>query len=403
MSSIKLILRKDKVNKKTGEAPIYLRIIKDRKTKFLSLGIKLAPKNWNENQQKVRKSYKNSARLNAFLSQKVAEAENKILEETSKNRNISTRDLKQSIIGKEPAKYFEFSYKRLETLNQNLAIGSYRSYKHEIDKFNKYAKNPNLYFEDITVSYLKDFEYYLKQDLKNSNNTVAHSLKVIKLFFNHAISEDLISYNLYPFRKFIIKKGKSTKNYLNEEQFNRLLEYQPKDKKEQIACDTFIFSCYAGGLRFFDVYELQWKHYNQKEQRITKIIHKSQRKHQFKLPQQAIVILEKYKTKESKGNDYIFRLLENNKLFSEEELFKIKNYRNRTINSYLHKIGENIELPFKLTFHIARHTFATLALKLGMRIEYVSKILDHSDIQITQVYAKIINDELDKAMVNIFN
>ena len=53
MSSIKLILRKDKVNKRTGEAPIYLRINKDQRTKFLSLGIKLKPKYWKQNQQKV--------------------------------------------------------------------------------------------------------------------------------------------------------------------------------------------------------------------------------------------------------------------------------------------------------------------------------------------------------------
>ena len=401
MSSIKLILRKDKVNKKTGETPIYLRIIKDRRAKFLSLGVKLIPKYWNENQEKVRKSYKNSARLNAFLSQKVSEVQNKILEEISKNRNISTRDLKQSIIGKEPSKFFEFAYKRIETLKQKLSPNSYDNYMQNIRKFAKYAKNPNLYFEDITVSYLKDYEYFLKHDLKNSDTTAAYSFVVLRMLFNHAISEDLISYNLYPFRKFSIKRGKSTKTYLNEEQFDKLLKYQP-EKKEQIPYDMFVFSCYAGGLRFFDVFELQWKHYSEQEERLTKIIHKSKRKHQFKLPQQAIDILEKYKTADNKGTDYIFGLLKNGIEYTEEELFKIKKYRNKVINRHLRKIGENLEFPFSLTFHIARHTFATLALKLGMRIEYVSKILDHSDIQITQVYAKIVNQELDNAMTNVF-
>ena len=165
----------------------------------------------------------------------------------------------------------------------------------------------------------------------------------------------------------------------------------------------FIFACYAGGLRFFDVFELQWKHYNAKEQRLNKIIHKSKRNHQFRLPKQAIKIIEKYRTPKTKKSDYVFKLLENDRQYTDEELFNFKNLRGAYINRYLRKIGKKLEFPFNLTFHIARHTFATLALKLGMRIEYVSKILDHSDIQITQVYAKIINDELDKAMDNVFN
>jgi len=401
MSSIKLILRKDKINKKTGEAPIYLRIIKDRRTKFLSLGIKITPKYWNENQQKVRKSYKNSARLNAFLSQKYSETESKILEETSKNRNISTKALKKAIVGVEPPKFFEFSYKRVETLKSKLSPSSYRNYVQNLKKIEKFAKNSNLYFEDITVSYLKDYEHYLKNELNNKDATAEYAFRIVKIMFNHAISEDIISYNTYPFRKYNLKKVKSTKTYLNEEQFNKLINYQP-EKTEQLAYDMFLFSCYAGGMRFFDAFELQWEHYNEAEKRITKIIHKSKRKHQFIVPEQAINIMKKHKTNDSEKSDYIFGLLENGVEYTEEDLFKYKNYRNRTLNDRLHIIGKKLELPFKLTYHVSRHTFATLALKLGMRIEYVSKILDHSDIQITQVYAKIINEELDKAMENVF-
>ena len=87
---------------------------------------------------------------------------------------------------------------------------------------------------------------------------------------------------------------KAIKHYLNEDQFKALLDYlPPKEFNYDVYYDMFVFSCYAGGLRFFDVFELQWKHYSEQEERLTKIIHKSKRKHQFKLPQQAIDILEK--------------------------------------------------------------------------------------------------------------
>lgn len=67
---------------------------------------------------------------------------------------------------------------------------------------------------------------------------------------------------------------------------------------------------------------------------------------------------------------------------------------------HLDKMGEEIKLPFKLHFHLSRHTFATNALNNGMRIEYVSKLLDHSSIRQTQVYAKIVSEELDNAVDN---
>jgi site-specific recombinase XerD len=61
-------------------------------------------------------------------------------------------------------------------------------------------------------------------------------------------------------------------------------------------------------------------------------------------------------------------------------------------------MGTDLELPFPLSFHASRHTFATRALTKGMRIEHVSKILDHTEISTTQIYAKIVSEELDKAM-----
>ena len=77
MSSIKLILRKNKVDK-SGEAPLYLRVIKDRKTKFISLSLKLDPNQWDEDKQKVKKNHSNSTRLNAYISQKVADAKGEV-------------------------------------------------------------------------------------------------------------------------------------------------------------------------------------------------------------------------------------------------------------------------------------------------------------------------------------
>jgi site-specific recombinase XerD len=219
--------------------------------------------------------------------------------------------------------------------------------------------------------------------------------------FNFAINEDLISINQYPFRKYSFKKPITNKNYLNEDQFQELLNYDvSKLKQNEINYDMFVFACYAGGLRFSDVVELKWIDFLPNEQYIVKVIQKTKRKHQFKLPQKAVSIIEKYRRNEYKSTDFIFPLLKDDFDYSktQEYLFKDTAKYNTLTNQTLNKIGKELKLPFPLTFHTSRHTFATRALNKGMRIEHVSKILDHTNISITQIYAKIINKELDKAM-----
>ena len=71
MATIKIVLRKDKVNKKTGLAPIYIRIIKDRKSKFLSLGVKVEPRYWNEEKSAIRKgAATNAVQIVEYLTKK---------------------------------------------------------------------------------------------------------------------------------------------------------------------------------------------------------------------------------------------------------------------------------------------------------------------------------------------
>ena len=114
----------------------------------------------------------------------------------------------------------------------------------------------------------------------------------------------------------------------------------------------------------------------------------------------AISILNKYKTNESEETHFVFPMLVN-----DTPYFQNKEYANAEIERctslcslHLKKIGKALKLPFSLSFHLSRHTFATNALNNGMRIEHVSKLMDHSDIGITQIYAKIISQELDDAV-----
>lgn len=160
MASIKLILRTNKVDS-SGNSPIYIRLIKDRKTKFIATGIKIKESDWDDNKQKVRKSYTNSARLNAFLAQKIADAEALVADSERKRSNISADRLKEVIKGKDASKFFEYAFQRLEKIKQNVSHRTYTTYTTYIKKFKTFVKNDDIYFDEITVTLLRDYVNYL--------------------------------------------------------------------------------------------------------------------------------------------------------------------------------------------------------------------------------------------------
>ena len=402
MASIKLILRTNQKDQ-TGKSPLYIRIIKDRKTKFITAGIKLKESDWDESKQRVKKSYPNSARMNAALAQKIADAEGQIADMERKVKTVSIKKLKEAIKGKEVPNFFEYSRKHCERIRNNVSISTYKNYHAYLDKFEKWVGTKEVYFDDITVSLLMDYMSYLSNELKNGNTTQRYSIMILAIMFKEAIKEDLIPEYMYPFSKLKLKKDPSRRQFLKKEQFEAIINYKLDEKsKASVYRDMFIFSIFAGGLRFSDVLEFQVKHFNEEERRIQKVIRKTGRMHQFKIGQLALDIINKYKKENAEQDDFIFPVITNKELYlkNDEYRYTFIESANKAANFQLQRIAKKLEIPVKVTFHISRHTFATNALNNGMRIEHVSKLMDHRDISTTQVYAKIISEELDKAVDN---
>jgi len=402
MASIKLVLRTHQVDA-TNHSPLYIRIIKDRKTKFISAGVKLKESEWDEEKQRVKKSHPNSARMNAALMQKIADAEGQVADLERKKRSVSIKKLKEAIKGKEVPNFFDYAYKRCERIKSNVTIRTYNNYIHYIKKFETFLGSRDVYFDDITVSVLKDYVTYMGSVLKNGGTTQNYSLTILAIMFKDAQREEIIPETLSPFSKVKVKRDKGKRLFLNKEQIDTLANMQMNHiGKSGLIRDMFIFAVYAGGLRFSDVCELQFKHYSEEEQRIKKVIRKTNRLHQFKIGKVALDIISRYKTAQSQPDDYIFPLI-NEKNFhkkSEDYKYQMIDKANHLSTWHLSRIGKEMNLPFRLSFHLSRHTFATNALNNGMRIEHVSKLLDHMDIRTTQIYAKVINEELDKAVDN---
>src|SRR5699024_1749168 len=136
---------------------------------------------------------------------------------------------------------------------------SYNNYKRYVAKFKTFLDDREIYFQDITVTTLKDYIKYCSEVLKNSNTTIQYSITILAIMYKEAIREDIVSSAFYPFDKVSVKKDKGTRLYLNADQLQLLEDYQvTATGTAHIFKDMFIIAVYGGGLRYSDVVELKW-------------------------------------------------------------------------------------------------------------------------------------------------
>jgi len=400
MSSTKIIFRTIKANKE-GKFPLYIRIIKNRKTQFISLGLHLLPEEWDEKKNRVKSRHPNSARVNSYISQKLAEAEDMALKLQSKDVNTSSLKIKEKIKGKVSGSFSQYFEQYKNQLLFNEKIGTYIKVKSGISKLNQFTKDRDLQFEDIDFDFLKRYDSFLVNTLNNTINTVHGTLKIIRKLYNDAVREGIIELEQNPFLRYKLVTEKTNKVYLTESEIAEIekLDFIPGSSMDQHK-DLFLFACVAGGLRVSDLLQLKWKDFNGTH--LALIIHKTSEQISVPLPNKALAIIEKYKKGDMREDDYIFPILKLGPKYNALQLNSAISSANAYLNKDLKEIAKKAKITKHISMHTSRHTWATRALRKGMRIEYVSKLMGHASIKTTQVYAKIVNTELDKAM-EVFN
>jgi integrase len=396
-------MRKDKVTK-NGEFPIHFRIIKNRKVNYIASGFSVVDSNWDEKNKRVKArgndSKETASRINAQISKRFSEIQQEVIELETLNRNVSIKTIKEKVIGKKSMDFFEFANSVIESYLHDSKIGTYSKTKGIIEKLKKYA--PSLSFTDITPKFLNEYETYLRTKLSNSTNTVHTNMKFIRTVFNKAFQQDVIELSTNPFLKFKMKTEKTQREYLTEEELETFSSVDTNgNQKLELHRDMFVFAAYTGGLRVSDILQLQWKHFD--DSHINFTIKKTGSQLSIKLPNLALEIIEKYKINQTDKSGYIFPMLpENTYLRDAVGQDSAISSSTAVINKNLKTLAKMAKIEKNVSFHISRHTWATRALRKGMSIDKVSKLMGHSAIKETQIYAKIVNSELDKAM-DIFN
>lgn len=234
---------------------------------------------------------------------------------------------------------------------------------------------PGLDFKDITYTFLKDFETYLREK-GNGVNTVAKHLRQLRTLVNEAINQGYIHADAYPFRKFKIKQEKGRHEFLTPDELRKLENFEVEDNKLRHVLDAFLFCCYVG-LRFSDFCQLtpanfirvngqKWLHFKSIKTGI-----------ELRLPLhllfegKALTILDRYNIEEFASLGC-----------------------NSDVNKYLAQIAGMARIKKHITYHTARHTCATLLIHQGVPITTVQKLLGHTSVKTTEIYSEVLSSTI---------
>lgn len=405
MTSVKIFPRLDKLNSEQ-KAPLFLRITKNRKTQTVSLDLSILPNEWNNKTGKLKSTGVNAKSINSYLASRIATAEAISLDLETKYSLVTANDIKAKFVGKKPSDFFEFVKLRATILDNEYSVGSIRRYRCVVEKLKRFLDKNVLYFDEIDATLIRDFQTHLLIDCMNHVNTVNANLKVIRKLLNDAVAEELMFADKNPFNKIKIKHLPSKRNFLLDDELKKLEELElPKNTHINHHRNLYIFSAYAGGIRISDLLMMRWQNFN--EDRLTFVIRKNQESLGIPLPKKALKIISFYREyyRNRFGNasidpeTFIFPLIKLD--CKETDRFKIHNaISNATTytNKDLKKLKKLAGLNKNITFHTARHSWAVRALHKGMRIEYVSKLMGHASVKQTEVYAKVLDADLNNAM-----
>ncbi len=397
-STFAIIFFTRKSRSNTKQLSIYVRITVEGKRAEISLKRCVNSTQWDSTRNRGRGNSEKIRALNAYLDQvygKLLQCHKQLTEE---DKIISSDAIKSRYLGEDE------NSKTLKELiayhNENmvhvLKAGTMKNYyttERYLERFLlKKRKVKDIYLKQLNFRFITDFEHYLrncrdsKKRLVLGNNGVMKHLERLKKMVNLAVKLEWINKN--PFNQFQLKFNKYNRVFLNERELELLENTDFKNERLQRVKDCFVFSCYTG-LSYVDVKELTKDNIVKGIDNNNWIYTKREKTDELvKVPilPRAWAILEKYRTIQTMdvGNN----------------LLPISS--NQKVNTYLKEIAKSCGICKNISFHVARHTFATtVMLSNGVPIETVSKLLGHTKLSTTQIYARVVESKISEDINNL--
>ena len=418
----RFICREDITNS-MGEHPVYITYSTDRKTAKTDTTVWVKKEYWNQSRQCVKASHPRHDQLNAILQVKRHEIDDRLVE---LNPEITlTIDLLRKIVKGESINdaeecnrdFVDFATEIIESeyKREKIGISVLDNAKCSLHIFRRFLitslKRDFVLIRELDERIIDNYIIWRKEQRENSNETINKALTPIFKAVRSAVSLGLLpqsradricSQYLPPTKPLLDDDYREEVRYLTLEQMKQLMVLYNTVKYERTRdyIDMFLFSFHACGLRFVDVLTLQWSNIDFIGGRIRKVLVKSKINHEIPLTVNARQILERWRGRI--GCDrFCFGLLPTSfDLNDEAELKRQRINRNTPIKTSLHEIGRKLDLPFSLSFHVARHTFAVLSLnrdKNPLSVHVISRLLGHSSLLVTEkVYARFLPKTLEQ-------
>ena len=377
-----LFLTRKRVNN-NGLASISVRIsISGDKAEFSSLQF-VKPEMWSQTGRAIGRT-KEAQQINDALD-KIKIALDKHYKAILENDGYVTADkLRDTYLGKEIRKntvlaLYDMKVEQKRSLVgktiRNTTLSKYLATRKRVADFilHKYKKE-DLPIRSVDFQFITDYEVYLKSVCDCGHNSTVKHLRYLKQIITNALKNRYITHD--PFDELALSYKPVKKQFLIEPELKKLLSKQFTSERLEEVRDIFAFQCFTG-IAYIDVTNLTTDNiyedgFGQKWLRLNR--QKSDVEANIPLLEVPLSIIRKYRRL---GSDKLLPL-----------------HSNQKMNEYLKEIATLCGINKKLTTHCGRHTFSTIMLTKGVSIESVSKMLGHTNITTTQIYAKILNEKI---------
>lgn len=390
-----LFYLKKKSPKQNGYVPVMGRITINGGIAQFSAKISINPINWDvragralgkslESQETNRTLDKIRVQINTHY-QEISEKDSYITATKVKNAYLGIGGKQETLL----RLYARHNENFAKQVGKTRALGTYNKYcqvYNHLVKFikMKYRRN-DLSLRELNYQFVQDFDLYLRTEIGCNPTTVWVYMMPLKRMIAIARNNGWLNYN--PFTGYKAIPEMATRGYLSNEDLGILMKEKFTKARHELVRDLFVFSCFTG-LAYSDINNLTYDNLQISFDKHLWIMTKRQKTNvasNIRLLDIPKKIVEKYRAN-SQGNK-IFHMPPNS-----------------TCNYILKRIAKQCNIKTYLTFHTGRHTFATtITLSQGVPIETVSKMLGHSSIKTTQIYAKITNQKISQDMEILSN
>ena len=377
--------------RKDGTVPIMGRITIDKEMAQFRAKCYVPENLWDTKSARAKGKSKVATELNTALDKITVAIHTQYKELLNRKGCASASEVKDSFQGLASSQitlltYCDKYYKELEArVGVNLTPKSHYQYQVVYKTLKEFLKShynlSDIAFGALDYAFIEQFDFYLRIEKKLKPNSVVRYINYFKLTMKRAVQDDVLIFN--PFMGYRSEGETYQPKSITQEELDKIMTTPLDIPSRYLVRDMFLFSLFTG-ISFIDIRNLTTQNLKKAKDGTWWIHSKRQKtKVEFRVPllELPLKIIKKYKG-QGEGNK-LFRMLSATKT-----------------NFHLKRIAQMCGIERDITYHFARHSYASLiTLSQGVPMETVSKMLGHSSIKSTHIYAKISNEKIDQDMM----